>query len=197
MTGKGAAAIPIRAHQNSDRSHPKPDIRQKLERLEHMDLKALRLEWNTLWHELPPMALKRATLLQAIAYRLQVEIFGDVPKPLQRELAFIARKQRSTPPRGEVNQDQVRRPAPRLAVLKPGTRLIKVWHEQTYEVEVLESGFQWNGKAYRSLSQIARDITGTRWNGLAFFGLRKSRSVLQQKESRKEATKADERRKDG
>ena len=96
---------------------PSRYLRQKLERLEEMDLELLRLEWNMLWHEPAPTALRRGTLLQAIAYRLQVEIFGDLPKSLQQELALIARKQRRTSPTGEVNQHPVRLPAPRPAVV--------------------------------------------------------------------------------
>ena len=55
---------------------------------------------------------------------------------------------------------------------KPGTRLIREWQGRTHEVTVLEQGFQWNGETYRSLSAIARAITGTRWNGHVFFGLK-------------------------
>jgi hypothetical protein len=60
---------------------------------------------------------------------------------------------------------------------KPGTRLIREWQGQTHEVTVLEEGFRWKDKTYRSLSAIARAITGTRWNGHVFFGL-KSRQTL-------------------
>ena len=59
---------------------------------------------------------------------------------------------------------------------KPGMRLIREWQGRTHEVTVLEEGFQWNGKSYRSLSAIARAITGTRWNGHVFFGLKSRQS---------------------
>ena len=59
---------------------------------------------------------------------------------------------------------------------KPGTRLIREWQGRTHEVTVLEQGFRWNGETYRSLSAIARAITGTRWNGHVFFGLKSRRS---------------------
>jgi hypothetical protein len=60
---------------------------------------------------------------------------------------------------------------------KFGTRLIREWQGRTYEVTVLERGFDWNGKIYRSLSAIARGITGTRWNGHVFFGLKSRQSA--------------------
>lgn len=59
-----------------------------------------------------------------------------------------------------------------MSPVKPGTRLIREWQGETHEVMVLEDSFVWKGKAYSSLSRIARDITGTRWSGPAFFGLK-------------------------
>ena len=61
--------------------------------------------------------------------------------------------------------------------LKPGTRLIREWQGRTYEVLVLEGGFSWEGKPHRSLSAIARKVTGTAWSGPLFFGLRANRSA--------------------
>ena len=58
------------------------------------------------------------------------------------------------------------------AQLKPGTRLIREWRGRSYEVLVLDDGFSWHGRRYRSLSAIARQITGTAWSGPLFFGLR-------------------------
>ena len=60
---------------------------------------------------------------------------------------------------------------PRLA---PGERFVREWQGRRHEVEVLEKGFRYAGADYRSLSQVAREITGTRWNGLRFFGLREA-----------------------
>lgn len=59
-------------------------------------------------------------------------------------------------------------------IYRPGTRLIREWHGETYEVVILDSGYQWNSKTYRSLSQIAKAITGTNWSGPRFFGLKQS-----------------------
>jgi len=61
--------------------------------------------------------------------------------------------------------------------LKPGTRLVREWQGRTYEVLVLDDGFSWQGTRYRSLSAIARQITGTAWSGPLFFGLKPNRST--------------------
>jgi len=63
--------------------------------------------------------------------------------------------------------------APSAANFRPGTVIIKQWHGTQHVVLILADGFQHQGKVYSSLSQLAREITGTRWNGPAFFGLRK------------------------
>jgi Protein of unknown function (DUF2924) len=61
--------------------------------------------------------------------------------------------------------------------LKPGTRLIREWQGRTYEVAVLDDGLSWQGTHFRSLSAIARKITGTAWSGPLFFGLKQNRSA--------------------
>ncbi len=67
---------------------------------------------------------------------------------------------------------------PRRPELKPGTRLVRGWQGQTYEVLVLDDGFSWQGTHYRSLSALARKITGTAWSGPLFFGLKPNRTAL-------------------
>jgi len=58
--------------------------------------------------------------------------------------------------------------------LLPGTRFLRIWNDKRYEVIVREDGFEFEGKTYRSLSAVAREITGTRWNGKIFFGYKKA-----------------------
>ena len=76
----------------------------------------------------------------------------------------------------ELQQTGQVRIRPRLQ-LKPGTRLMREWQGRTYEVQVLDDGFAWQGTHYRSLSAIAREITGTAWSGPVFFGLRSNRTA--------------------
>ena len=82
------------------------------------------------------------------------------PTELREELLILLREK---PESGKPN-------------LKPGTRLIREWEGEAHEVTVLEKGFRWRGQKYASLSPIAREITGTRWSGPRFFGLKSSSS---------------------
>ena len=104
-----------------------------------------------------PVGLQRRLLAQHI----QEQRLGRLPAVVARELARIATGEQSAaaPARG--------------VVLSPGTRLIREWNGKTISVEVLADGFQWEGKEYRSLSEIARLVTGAHWSGPRFFGLRR------------------------
>src|SRR5206468_814524 len=96
----------------------------------------------------------------------EVALGGLRPEP-QRQLRQIAQELKQT---GGVAKRF--RPQP-----KPGTRLIREWQGRTHEVLVLDDGFSWQGAQYRSLSAIARKITGTAWSGPLFFGLKQNRSA--------------------
>src|SRR5439155_9070176 len=105
-----------------------------------------------------------------VAYRMQEVALGGLrPEPL-RQLRQIAT---------ELKQPGAA--AIRLRPqLKPGTRLMREWQGRTYEVVVRDGGFSWQGTQYRSLSAIARKITGTAWSGPLFFGLKQNRSASRQ-----------------
>jgi hypothetical protein len=95
----------------------------------------------------------------------EVALGGLRPEP-QRQLRQIAQDLK------HAGAATTRRPQ-----LKPGTRLMREWQNRTYEVVVLDDGFSWQGMHYRSLSAIARKITGTAWSGPLFFGLKQTRSA--------------------
>ena len=123
---------------------------------------ASRSELAQLWlehfgHPLPK-AISRKLIERILAYNLQVRHLGGLSIKAHRALMAIGSQQRN----------MARRPALRL---HPGTRLIRDWHGHTHVVEVLETGFLWNGTVQRSLSAVASAITGTRWSGRRFFGL--------------------------
>jgi len=103
--------------------------------------------------------------MAAVAYRLQEQILGGLQPELRRQLRAIAGRARHG---GE--------PALAAPRLKPGTKLLRDWQGHAHEVLVSDEGFVWQQARYRSLSQIARAITGTRWSGPVFFGL-KSRTT--------------------
>jgi len=96
--------------------------------------------------------------MHAIACRMQEQILGGLKPATRRFLEKAA-------------EDNVSRQL--MISIKPGTRLLREWHGVTYEVIVMEDGVQCNGKRYRSLSEAARAITGARWSGPLFFGLKK------------------------
>ena len=125
-----------------------------------MSLDELRDEWQRLYHNNPPR-ISRALLILGIAYRLQEIEHGGLGKATLRKLQTLANALRAT---GRVG------PTPSLT-LKPGARLIREWHGRTHTVTVTEDGFGYAGTSYRSLSTIAKKITGAHWSGPRFFGL--------------------------
>jgi len=139
--------------------------REALSRLPTLDRHELREEWRRLNKADASPHLSRELLVRAVAYRLQEFTFGGLrPEPL-RQIRQIAM---------EVKQTGAARTR-RGPQLRSGTRLIHEWQGRHYEVAVLDDGFSWQGTRHRSLSAIARTITGTAWSGLLFFGLKQHR----------------------
>ncbi len=103
-----------------------------------------------------------------IAWKWQAQIHGGFAKPLERRLAALETGRRRT---GALNGAESRTARPRRRLM-PGNRLIRSWQGERHEVHVTEGGYLWRGRSWVSLSVIAREITGTRRNGPAFFGLR-------------------------
>jgi hypothetical protein len=108
----------------------------------------------------PPKSLSRDLLLRGITYKIQERAFGGLSKPVLRRLSGAA---------PEVPKGTTRKALP--ATVKPGTRLVREWNGQTHTVLVHADGVEWRGKRYRSLSVVAREITGAHWSGPRFFGL--------------------------
>jgi hypothetical protein len=145
-----------------------PDaLRAKIGTLEALSLQDLRTEWRKLYHRTAPRFFRRELLIRGIAYELQAKVFGGLSTRTRALLRKIA-KQAETG--GFTAADMPR-------YLRPGTRLVRAWKGVTHTVDVLEDGFAWNGERYRSLSAIARAISGTNWNGNTFFGLGRKKSA--------------------
>src|SRR5258707_5419883 len=136
----------------------------EIARLRDLDVGELRARWQTVFGRRAPPHLPRHLLFRVLAYRLQADVLGDLDGESQRLL------DRSVSPE-EAGQRAVDL-ARRTANLRPGTVLGREWNGQMQRVAVLADGFAWNGKTYPSLSKVAQAITGTRWNGPRFFGLR-------------------------
>ena len=141
--------------------------REALARLLELDLGELRQQWRILYKTDASPHLSRALLVRAVAYRMQEAALGGLRPQRQRQLRHVAQ---------QLNQTAEIRRRARLE-LKSGTRLVREWRGRTYEVLVLDDGFSWQGTSYRSLSALARKITGTAWSGPLFFGLKPNRSA--------------------
>ncbi len=136
-----------------------------LPKLSHAELKAL---WREYFGVEPP-AYRRGFLIRGLAHRLQEVTYGGL-KP-----AYQARLDAMIEGKDKPNGRSGRRPRQEVNLLE-GTKLIREWQGVAHEVMVIEGGFEHQGRRYRSLSPIARAITGTPWSGPLFFGLRKTGS---------------------
>ena len=147
--------------------HDATACREALLRLPKLGLGELRQQWRALYKADASPHLSRELLLRAVAYRMQEVALGGLRPERQRQLRQFAEQLK------ESREGRIRaRPE-----LKPGTRLVREWRGRTYEVLVLDDGFSWQGTPYRSLSALARKITGTAWSGPLFFGLKTTRSA--------------------
>ena len=131
--------------------------------------------WRKRLRSAPP-ALPRPLLMRVLAYRLQARAHGDLDPESGRTLDRIAREGARRRRAGEARPKAVPPVAavPRQTGLKPGTVLMREYEGEAHHVTVVEGGFAWRGTTFASLSEIARAITGTRWNGPRFFGLRET-----------------------
>ena len=135
----------------------------RLAALKDMTVRELKAEWAKLFSSEAPNN-SRPFLEQRLAYRIQELTWGGPSKPVRQLLDALADEVEGTKVRRSVITD------PRNPVI--GTRLVREWDGAEHVITVLKDGFDWQGRRYKSLSSIARDITGTRWNGYRFFGLR-------------------------
>jgi hypothetical protein len=141
---------------------PVSELEDEIARLRDLDLSALRARWQSVFRRKAPIHLPRHLLYRMIAYRLQAECLGDLDRDTQRFLDKVAAG----------GGNKLTAPGQRRHALLPGTVLVREWDGQSQRVTVLENGFAWNGATYRSLTEVAFAITGTRWSGPRFFGLR-------------------------
>jgi hypothetical protein len=145
----------------------KPTLEDEIVHLRDLDLKGLRLRWQSMFRRQAPSHLPRHLLLAVMAYQLQADKLGGLAPNTVRLLKQIASKGTSDTTVRLTSEFDRRR-----ADLEPGTILMRDWKGCRHRVMVVDEGFVWNGKTYDSLSKIACTITGTTWNGPRFFGLR-------------------------
>ena len=148
-------AVPDRAALNNE-----------IARLRGLDVGELRARWHTVFRRRAPPHLPRHLLFRILAYRLQADRLGDLDADSRRWLDRLGSGSAESMDRLVADLNRAR------TELRPGTLLTREWDGHLQRVTVLADGFSWNGKTYRSLSKVAFAITGSRWNGPRFFGLR-------------------------
>ena len=133
----------------------------ELKELDGLGTDELRQRWAEFYGMAPSPRISRELLIRAVAQRMQEVAQGGLGKPCRRQLVRLAETLREG---GSI-------PVSQTQSFKPGTKLIREWKGKVHEVVIAGGTYIWAGQHYRSLSQIARAITGTRWSGPRFFGL--------------------------
>ncbi len=140
---------------------PEDAVAVKLQELAEMDYATLQSAWRRLYRAHPPKRVARDLLMLGVAWKIQEQAHGGLGAATKRRLADLAKTMERD---GDVTRN-------RLTRLKPGAKLVREWRGEAHTVIVIEDGFEWNGRHWRSLSAIAREITGVHWSGPRFFGL--------------------------
>jgi hypothetical protein len=147
-------------------------IEDEIVHLRGLDLKGLRARWQSVTQRPAPVHLPRHLLFAIIAYRIQADRLRDLDYETRHLLDHTGAKESGTATSARlVSFDQKR------TELTPGTVLVREWDRQSQRVMVMSDGFAWNGRTYDSLTKVAFAITGTKWNGPRFFGLRDKEDI--------------------
>jgi DUF2924 family protein len=136
---------------------PRPDLAEELRALPRLSRDELAEKWGALYGAPPPPRTSRSLMLRAVAYKLQENAYGGLSPVVRRMLLSLGN------------------PSPtksRTRTLRAGTILLREWQGVTHRVTMIEGGAVYRGERYRSLSEVARLITGARWSGPRFFGLK-------------------------
>jgi hypothetical protein len=149
------------------RRNTKMSVEVEIAHLRGLDLGGLRARWQSVFQRSAPRHLTRQLLSAVIAYRLQADRFGDLDHATKQVLDRAIAKEA-----GPVMSARLASFDQKRTELTPGTVLVREWDRQSQRVMVMADGFAWNGQTYDSLSKVAFAITGTKWNGPRFFGLR-------------------------
>ena len=169
--GAGEARVPP-APSSSERERLKAAVTS----FSGLNADQLRLQWRNHLGGIPPAHLPGWLMARALAYRIQAAELGDLDRAILRRLREMkgeAIESGQAPPfatRGPTTRDGVG--------LKSGALVVREWNGRIERVMVLNAGYAWNGGVYRSLSRVAKSITGTSWNGHGFFGLKGVRNGI-------------------
>lgn len=139
-------------------------LEREIAALPTLNLAQLRAKWRSSLKREPPPHIRKQLLVPLLAYRLQEQAYGGLKPEIRRKLEKLGALYGRDPNAKATSLPNSRR-------IKAGTRLLRQWNGTTHQVTVLEDGFEYDGQRHKSLSVIARLITGTRWSGPLFFGL--------------------------
>jgi DUF2924 family protein len=142
-------------------------IEDEIAHLRGLDIRGLRARWRSVFGGPPALHLPRHLLFAIIAYRLQADRFGDLDHTTRQVL-----DRTGVDESGSATSARLKSFDQKRSELTPGTVLVREWDRKPHRVMVMAKGFAWNGATYDSLSKVALAITGTKWNGPRFFGLR-------------------------
>jgi hypothetical protein len=145
----------------------KTSVEDEIAHLRGLELGGLHARWQSVFQRPAPAHLTRHLLFTVIAYRLQADRFGDLDHETKQVLDRTVAKEAGPAMSARLASFDQKR-----TELTPGTVLVREWDRQSQRVMVMADGFAWNGQTYDSLSKVAFAITGTKWNGPRFFGLR-------------------------
>src|SRR6266404_8044369 len=157
----------MRKRRRNGRVTTETSVEDEIAHLRGLDLKGLRARWQSVLQRPAPGHLPRHLLFAIIAYRIQADRFGDLSHETRQLLDCTGAKESGAAMSARlISFDQKR------TELTPGTVLVREWDRRSHRVMVMADGFAWNGQTYDSLSKVAFAITGTKWSGPRFFGLR-------------------------
>ena len=149
-------------------SIPPADVLGRLAALRTAPIAELKEQWRSLIGKEPP-PFSRTYIQSRLAYRIQELAYGGLKPEIVARLEALGEQLDG----GNIVLRRIRHDAKPIA----GTRLIREWKGVEHHVTVMVDGYAWQGRPYKSLSAVARAITGTRWNGLVFFGLKNQRGT--------------------
>jgi hypothetical protein len=142
-------------------------VQDELARLTGLPGHRLRIEWRRQFRSEPPAGMSRDLLLRAVTYKVQEHAHGGLSQAAKKMLRNLA---------GKIATDGATGALSLVPTIKPGARLVRDWRGQAHSVLVLADGFEYQGDRYRSLTEIARQITGAHWSGPRFFGIASARA---------------------
>jgi len=147
-------------------------LTETIEQLRQLSREELIKKWKKLFKTNSPQHARNEFLIKHIVWELQAKEQGGYSAQTKKQLEKLADK---LVKKQEINEEDMKETCRQSSVLeiKAGTKLIREYKDEKHEVIALDKGFEYKKKPYKSLSAIANEITGTRWNGKVFFGVKK------------------------